>query len=82
MANWTIVQAKRDFDNGLFKAFRIDRTMGGWVVALQGSGKLGEGFLLDARNKEPRVFKSVNGAVSTLGKIGFQVDSIGYIFKV
>ncbi len=78
--DWTMAQAKRDFENGLFRAFRIDRTMAGWSVALQGSGKIGEGWLLDARLKQPRNFKTLDASVAALTQIGFQVDSLGYIF--
>ncbi len=79
--DWTMAQAKRDFENGLFRAFTIDRSMAGWCVALQGSGKIGEGWLLDARRKEPRVFKTLDAAVAALSEIGFEVGRLGFVTK-
>lgn len=69
----TLGQAKRDFDLGYLTKYRIERSpMGeGWMVHL-GEGNAA-GWLVDARTKEPRVFKSLDSAVSTLEQIGFRV---------
>lgn len=81
MADWTMAQAKRDFENGLLRSFQIDRSMLGWCVALQGIGKIGSGWLLDARRKEPRVFKTVDAAVAALCEIGFEVSRLGNVVR-
>lgn len=81
VVNLTMAQAKRDFENGLFRAFIIDRSMSGWCVILQGTGKIGEGWLIDARRKEVRVFKTLDAAVAALGEIGFEVGRLGFVTK-
>lgn len=71
----TMAQAKRDHEIGYLTRWRIERApegQEGWRVEL-GAG-VGCGWLADARSKEPRVFKSLDGAVSSLQQIGFEVN--------
>lgn len=69
----TLDQAKRDFKIGYLNTWRIQRApLGGFMLDL-GEG-LARGWLVDARTKEPRVFKSLDSAVSTLETIGFEIN--------
>lgn len=72
MAN-TLAQAKRDFEIGYLTKWRIERAPmnDGWMVYL-GEGNAA-GWLVDARTKEPRIFKTVDSSVSALEQIGFRV---------
>jgi hypothetical protein len=76
MILYTMQQAKRDFELGHLQKFSIERVqmtldLASWRVIL-GSGK-SLGVLVDARNKEQRCFKSLDGAVNALQDIGFNV---------
>lgn len=75
----TMAQAKRDFENGAIRKFRIDKTMGKITLSLiyVHGFTLGEEPLFDARTKEPRVFKTWNAAISAADMVGFDVTSIG-----
>lgn len=76
MAN-TLAQAKRDFSIGYLKRYRIERrpmSNDEWCIYL-GEGN-GAGWLVDARTKEPRAFKTLDAAVRTLEDIGFQVITL------
>lgn len=77
MSCHTMAQAKRDFTIGYLTRWHIERVPmgGGWRVEL-GTGN-GRGWLADARTKEPRVFKSLDGAVSAVEQIGFEVNFLG-----
>ena len=70
----TMAQAKRDHRVGYLTRWRIEKTPEGvgWRVEL-GAGN-GRGWLADARSKEPRVFRSLDGAVSALEQIGFEIN--------
>lgn len=74
MNTHTMAQAKRDFQIGYLTKWRIERApmVDGWMIQL-GEGN-GRGWLADARSKEPRVFKSIDGAVSALEQIGFEMN--------
>ena len=55
--------------------FRIDRSLDNeWIISL-GKG-MSEGFLIDARNKKVRTFKSLDSAVKTLESVGFSIDAL------
>jgi hypothetical protein len=68
-----MAQAKRDFSIGYLTECKLVRVplSNDWTIQL-GSG-LSRGFLVDARTKERRQFKSLDSAVSTLEQIGFEV---------
>ena len=72
----TLAQAKRDFQIGYLTKFHIERApMSGWLLHLvEGNAA---GWLVDARSKESRVFKTVDSVVSTLEAIGFEVNRLG-----
>jgi len=77
----TVAQAKRDFQNGLIRKFRIDRgPMGGakyLTLLYTSSAAQPIALLLDARTKKPREFKTYDAAVAAAEQIGFVADSIG-----
>lgn len=77
MAQNTMAQAKRDFEIGYLTEFELRRwpLAGlGWFVWL-GKGNAA-GWLVDARTKEPREFKSLDSAVSALESIGFRIEQL------
>lgn len=76
MEGVTRAQAKRDFRIGWLTKWRIERLMGdsGWAVWL-GEGA-GAGWLVDAREKEPCVYRSLDAAVRALEDVGFQVGAV------
>jgi len=77
MALNTLAQAKRDFEIGYLKEYRLKRwplAGQGWFVWL-GEGNAA-GWLVDARSKEPREFKTLDAAVSSLEAIGFKVEEL------
>jgi len=75
----TMAQAKRDFENGAIRKFRIDNTMGKITLNLiyVNGFSLSETPLFDARTKAPRIFKTWNAAISAADMVGFDVTSIG-----
>lgn len=75
--NRTMAIAKHDFKIGYLTVFAIARPFfdnSGWIVSL-GSG-LQQGSLVDARTKEPRIFKTLDAAVKAVEEIGFQVTQL------
>jgi hypothetical protein len=74
---YTVAAAKMLFRAGAFRSFSIDRApmVDGWVLSL--FNDQGASFpVVDARTKQPRVFKSLDGAVSTGESIGFKVGRL------
>ena len=71
---YTMAQARRDLAMGYLTSARILRSQDGWVVELGGGKALGE--LADARRKQRRVFKSLDGAAGALEQIGFVVKDL------
>lgn len=69
----TVSHAKKNFDFGFLTGFSIDSTVGGWILLLRQKGYSIDLALLDARNHEPRVFKTLDAAVSAAESIGFEV---------
>lgn len=77
MTIYTTAQAKRDFSLGYLSDFHIQRypmTIN-WTVYLKAGGN-GSGFLVDARKKEPRQFKTLDAAVAAIEEIGFRVEGL------
>lgn len=76
MSDSTMAQAKRDFGLGHLKTFKLTRVpmSENWGVFL-GSGAAA-GWLIDARTKGPREFKTLDAAVSALHQIGFQITEL------
>lgn len=72
----TMAQAKRDFQIGYLTKYHIERVpmASGWMLYL-GEGNAA-GWLVDARTKEPRIFKTLDSAVSALESIGFEVNRL------
>jgi len=78
----TMAQAKRDFGIGYLRGFSILRDVAdmsgnprGWNLDLEDiNGR--RGFLVDARTKTVRVFKTLDAAVAALEEIGFQVNGL------
>lgn len=73
----TMAQAKRDFQIGYLTKYHIERAplSTGWMLYL-GEGNAA-GWLVDARSKEARVFKTLDSVVSALESIGFEVSRLG-----
>ena len=70
----TMAQAKRDFQMGYLTVFSFERAMltDGWLLVL-GAG-MSKGPLLDARTKQPRVFKTLDSVLSSAEQIGFEIN--------
>ena len=71
---YTTLIAKNDFETGVLKSFVLEKAPlnNGWVILLEGNNRVG--YLATARNpKEPRVCKTLDGAVIAIEEIGFQV---------
>lgn len=81
--NYTLEYAKRDYEAGYLDTVFIDRFLlpdsVGFVVMLGKGDK--QGPLVDAREKKPRVFKSLDGAFSAVCAIGFRVDRLLPCFR-
>lgn len=76
MQQITMAIAKHDFQIGYLKRYAIERApLGeGWLLSLgEGNAK---GFLVNARDKGPRVFKTLDSVVSALETIGFSVNRL------
>lgn len=78
MSDWTMAQAKRDFERGLFKEVRIVAVMpNAWAVQLTSTLSMdGTGWLLGAKNKEVRQMKTLDAAVEAVSQIGFKVKQL------
>jgi len=81
MAAWTVAEAKKDFDRGLLTGFEIHDSSGimsnvqHWSVSF--SVKIGQGgALIDAREKVPRQFRTMDAAISALRSIGFRAQVV------
>lgn len=73
---YTMADAKRDFGRGYLKSFGIERytLQMGWAVYLMDGEAVG--YLVDARTKKDRLFKTLDAAVSAVESIGFKVDRL------
>lgn len=76
MTVWTMAQAKRDVEIGYLTGYQLWRAedKSGWAVYL--SGGSARGFLVDARTRERRIFKTLDSAVSAVEQIGIQVVAL------
>jgi len=72
----TVAHAKRNFEFGFLTGFNLDRVPGGWLCAIRQKGYTFDLFLLDARNQQPRLFKTLDAAVSAAESVGFDVKSL------
>lgn len=77
MPTYTTAQAKRDFSIGYLTDYHIQRfpMSTDWTIYFKISGN-GSGYLVDARKKEPRHFKTLDAAVSALEEVGFKVEGL------
>ena len=79
MKNWTLAEAKKDFERGLLKSLRFVRQplSERWSIQIISTLALdGEGFILAAHGRHVREFKDLDAAVRTAGDIGFKTDVI------
>jgi hypothetical protein len=78
MSDWTMAQAKRDFERGLLKSVHIvDTGIDTWAVQITSTlGMDGTGWLLGAKHKEPRQMKTLDAAVEAIRQIGFLVKQL------
>lgn len=75
--DWTMAKAKEDCSRGLLVGVTLDRApLGGWSLRLT-SSLLGDGtgWLVDARSKTARVFKTADAALSAVEEIGLVISS-------
>lgn len=76
---YTMAEAKRDFSMGYMGHWEIQRAVieTGWRV-LFGEGRRSDRssahYLVDARTKEPRLFKTLDAAVAAIEEVGFEVN--------
>lgn len=70
---YTVAQAKRDFTLGYLVSYRLLRVMGFWQVIIYSEGGA-NGYLVDARTKETRMFKTVDTALNSVESIGFDIS--------
>lgn len=81
MRNWTLNEAREDFERGLLLEARIVPLDGGeWGVQLKSKLKNdGTGWLAYSTREKlgnPRRMKSPNAAVEAISTIGFQIRSM------
>lgn len=70
-----MAQAKHNFRAGYLIRYRIERApmqTKGWFLFL--GDNLSLGVLVDTSKKEPRLFKTLDGAVAALEAIGFEIE--------
>lgn len=80
MSGMTVAHAKRNFEFGFLNGFSIDVSpLGGWLLLLRQKGYTIALPLLDARNNEPRLFKTLDAVVSAAQSIGFTVERLEYM---
>lgn len=76
MSDYTMAQAKRDYDRGMILEAKIipphDLIENGWHVYLD-AGQWGDGCLVDARSRAVRFFKTADSAIKAIQQIGFKV---------
>jgi len=73
----TMSEAKRDFEAAYLKAFYVlpDLEPGSWNLDLEDiNGR--RGFLVDARSRQARIFKTSDAAIAAAREIGFQVKGL------
>lgn len=79
MKTWTLAQAKADYQRGLLKSVCIQHPGAPnvpWVVVVQSVLSVdGVGYLIDARSKQPRVFKTLDAAYMATRQIGFEYNA-------
>ena len=71
-------QARRDFATGRLNGavlIRVPMSGSDWTVRLNGA-KGDAGMLLDIKTLEPQIFRSLDGAVQALEKIGFSFSQL------
>lgn len=70
--DWTMAKAKEDQARGLLVGVSLERApLGGWSVRLVSSlATDGTGWLVDARSKTARVFKTADAALGAVAEIG------------
>ena len=78
---YTLAECKRDFTMGYLGHWQIQRALlePGWRV-LFGPGRLTDRadsfFLVDARSKQPRLFKTLDAACAVIEEVGFEVSRL------
>lgn len=85
MSDYTMAQAKRDFQRELLKGFEVlyldnrlfTNTPTGYCIFIESKlGMDGVGRLVDAKNKQERIFKTADAALSALRQIGFSAHRL------
>lgn len=79
MTDFTMAQAKRDFARGFLDSAEIK-----WLGLGNGYGLIltsklgmdGTGFLIDAKQHQPRRFKTADACIEAAKQIGFRASSL------
>lgn len=77
--DYTMAQAKRDFTRGFLASAEIKWLGLGNGYGLIVTSKLGmdgSGFLIDAKQHQPRQFKTADACIQAAKQIGFQASSL------
>jgi hypothetical protein len=76
--NRTMEQARRDFSQGRLSSavfVRVPMSASDWSVRLLGA-KGDAGMLLDVKDLQPQVFKTLDSAAKAVEKIGFSFNQL------
>lgn len=78
MRDWTMQEAKIDFDRGLLKQAKIVAVSPGlWAVQLTSTlASDGTGWLLQSKRREQRQMKTLHAAAEAVTKIGFEIKQL------
>ncbi|KGG96616.1 hypothetical protein P245_05370 [Comamonas thiooxydans] len=78
MRDWTLMEAKKDFERGLLKEARIVPIESGlWAVQITSTlAADGTGWLLQTKRREQRQMKTLQAAAEAVTNIGFKIRSL------
>jgi hypothetical protein len=78
MRDWTLQEAKVDFERGLLKQARIVAvTPDLWAVQLTSTlPSDGVGWLLQSKRREQRQMKTLHAAAEAINQIGFEIKQL------
>lgn len=78
MRNWTLQEAKIDFERGLLKQAQIVAvTPETWAVEITSTlPNDGTGWLLQSKRREQRQMKTLHAAAEAITAIGFQINRL------
>lgn len=71
--NYTETDAKRDKEQGWVDNFRLEKWDGGWHVIILNDRGISRVLTSHREKHKPRLFKTLDAAISCIEKIGFTV---------